>query len=705
MPYADPEKKRAWDRDYSNRKTAARQEIGPPPERANKRRYNKACRDFQFFCETYFRDKKDPDSTFYLKWSQDHIAVVEIIEGVVNNSLQFALAMPRGSGKTALFMAAMIWAIITGRRKFGVIVASTATKANDILKRIKRMLLKNELLFADFAPELHGIVAIDGEARKCSGQKINGQHTGIEWLADRIVFPACPGSKCSSAVIAVSGIEGAIEGMQHVTMSGDATIRPDIVLADDPQTRKSAKSPLQSSNRLEVLNAGIAGLGGPKKGVAILLAGTIMRPHDLMDQILDNERFPEWNGRIFKAIYDFPVNMKHWDRYYQIRITQGPDKSLDYYKKNRKDMDEGARVYWPERFSPEKGEISGLQHFMNWFYKDRSVFWSEYQNAPQLEGANIFRMAERSDVEKKCFEYREGTPQNMARWIIAGIDVQKYIMYFTVSAVSSDFTIRKIMHGTYPDQKQFFFSQTNPPIPLYQKGEDNDEKIYNALATVVDQLAKQRWVTENGKVMRTNLVTIDQGYKKGLVQRIQKSSPYPGFVMPYRGHGIMARHKPFSEYDASRNKNESGQVGIIREMCYENMKCVNGEPVILVGDANFLKTFLHERLQVENDMSGSVSFCNGPDDRITSREYNMFFIDHLYAETPLQDFHLETGRKKTIWKNDENKQNHWLDCIAANIAAAEFLGAQLGFKKAADPKHAGTASRPRFRRGFKKVKI
>jgi len=715
------ERKREWDRQYINRKTALGQEIGLPPERENIGRYEKACHDFRVFCETYFRDRDDPESTFSLDWAECHLEVMQIIREVIDGSQQFALAMPRGSGKTALFIAAVLWAILTGRRKFCIVVAATAKKAFDILKRIKRFLLFNPLLIADFSKELHGIVKLEGEARRCGGQRIDGLPTGIEWLADRIVFPTCPGSVCSGAVLAVSGMEGAIEGFQHVTMSGGSTIRPDLVLCDDPQTRKSSRSPLQSANRIEVLNAGIAGLGGPKKGVAILLAGTIMRPNDLMDQILDKERYPEWNGRIFKAVHDFPDNMELWDRYYQIRAsgyglrTSGKDtesnpeaRSLNpealFYINHRAEMDAGARVYWPERFQVEKGEISGIQHFMNLFYKDRVVFWSEYQNAPQMEGAYIFRLADRKEVERKCLDVPEGVCQNTTRWVVASIDVQKYLMYFTVSAVSQDFTVRKIMHGTFPDQKQLFFSQDNPPVPLSRKGEDNDEKMYNAIVRIVNMLAERRWKTEAGRVLRTNIVTIDQGYKKGLVQRVQQSCPYPDFVIPYRGHGIMARHKPMSEYDASRNRSAAGKVGIIREMCYENTRNINGEPDILVGDVNFLKTFLHERLHVESGMSGCMAFCNGADVRVGTVGYNMFFIDHLYAEEPFEDIHLESGRRKTIWKNMERKQNHWLDCFAANLAAAELLGAQLGFKRASDTEPAVQASRARRPRGFKSVR-
>ena len=46
------------------------------------------------FCETYFPD------IFYLGWSKDHFEVIERLETAIREGGLFALAMPRGTGKT-----------------------------------------------------------------------------------------------------------------------------------------------------------------------------------------------------------------------------------------------------------------------------------------------------------------------------------------------------------------------------------------------------------------------------------------------------------------------------------------------------------------------------------------------------------------------------------------------------------------------------
>ena len=61
----------------------------------NPERKARAATDFRFFCEAYF------PFTFHLAWSPDHLKVIAKIEQAVLHGGLFAMAMPRGSGKTS----------------------------------------------------------------------------------------------------------------------------------------------------------------------------------------------------------------------------------------------------------------------------------------------------------------------------------------------------------------------------------------------------------------------------------------------------------------------------------------------------------------------------------------------------------------------------------------------------------------------------
>ncbi len=80
--------------------TKASQDITPIPEVEDRPRRRACAESFQRFCETYF------PAAFYRAWSDDHPRVIAKIEKAVREGGLFAFAVPRGSGKTSLCLAA-----------------------------------------------------------------------------------------------------------------------------------------------------------------------------------------------------------------------------------------------------------------------------------------------------------------------------------------------------------------------------------------------------------------------------------------------------------------------------------------------------------------------------------------------------------------------------------------------------------------------
>jgi len=139
------ERQRQQARESSRKRTLEGQEIAPLPAIVNPERRAEAERSFKIFCETYFPKQ------FYLQWSEDHLRVIAKLEKVVNNSEQFAVAMPRGSGKTTLCLTAVLWAILTGRHSYVLLVSKNQKpEAERSMKNIQSLLLNNPLLLEDF---------------------------------------------------------------------------------------------------------------------------------------------------------------------------------------------------------------------------------------------------------------------------------------------------------------------------------------------------------------------------------------------------------------------------------------------------------------------------------------------------------------------------------------------------------------------------
>lgn len=305
--------------------TLAGQDIAPCPPPKDLARRARADADFRFFCETYF------SQIFTLAWSDDHLRVIAMVEQVVLHHQTFAIAMPRASGKTSICMIAVIWALLTGRHPFVFLVASTAEYALGMLNNIKSHLASNELLLEDYPEAIYPIRCIEGEARRCTGQRYYGRLTHIGWKSDEIVMATIPGSRCSGAIVRVAGITGNIRGAMFVRPNGQS-VRPSLAIIDDPQTDQSARSLSQTHERLAVINGAIAGLAGPGKRVAMIMPCTVIRAGDLADQVLDRERNPLWQGERTKLIYRLPTNEKLWERYATLRaesLREGTDGKAD----------------------------------------------------------------------------------------------------------------------------------------------------------------------------------------------------------------------------------------------------------------------------------------------------------------------------------------------------------------------------------------
>ena len=228
--------------------SAAGRDIGELPAIADPNRRSRAATNFLFFCEAYF-----PQS-FHLAWSDDHRKVLRKIEQAVLHGGLFAMAMPRGSGKTTICECACIWSVLNGHREFVCLIGSDEGHAMDMLESIKTELDANELLLADYPEVCHAIQALDGIANRCNGQLYQSERTHIGWTAKYIVLPTLRPKSwsgdeslaemvrtdgralASGAIIKVAGITGRIRGMKFKRPDGKS-VRPSLVVLERHFTR------------------------------------------------------------------------------------------------------------------------------------------------------------------------------------------------------------------------------------------------------------------------------------------------------------------------------------------------------------------------------------------------------------------------------------------------------------------------------------
>lgn len=633
----------------------------PPIVNADQKLCGKS--DFRLFCESYF------PQTFHLPWSPDHLKVIARIEQAVIHGGLFAMAMPRGSGKSSICECACIWSVLYGHREFVCLIGSDEGHAMDMLESIKTELDGNELLLQDFPEVVYPIQRLDGIANRCSGQLYRGQRTHIAWTAKEIVLPTMEGSVASGAIIKVAGITGRIRGMKYKRADG-RTVRPSLVVLDDPQTDESARSLSQCATRESILAGAVLGLAGPGKKISGIMPCTVIHPGDMADNILDRDRHPEWNGERTKMVYSFPTDEKLWQRYAEIRADclrrgEGITEATDFYGQNRDAMDAGAVIAWPERHNYD--ELSAIQHAMNLKLQDEAAFFAEYQNEPLPEDVDNEGELTADQIAAKINRMKRGEVPIGANHLAMFIDVQATLLYFVVAAWEDDFTGYVIDYGTYPDQKRPYFTlrDARRTLALATKTTGLEGAIYAGLEALTREYLGREWRRDDGAMLRIERCLIDAnwGSSTDVVYQFCRQSAHAGIVMPSHGRFVGASSQPFSEY----KRRAGDRVG-------HNWRIpnVHGKRAVrhVVFDTNYWKSFVHARLAVPMGDRGCLSlFGDTP-------EHHRMLAEHLTAE-----YRVKTeGRGRTVdeWKlRPERGDNHWFDCLVGCAAAASLQGAVL----------------------------
>ncbi len=642
----------------------AGRDIGELPAVVDPERRAAAERDFRFFCRAYF------PMTFYLGWSPDHLKVIARIEQAVLHGGLFALAMPRGSGKTSIAECACLWAVLYGHREFVCLIGASEVHAVEMLDSIKMELDGNDLLEADFPEVVHPIRCLDGIANRCSGQLYKGERTHIGWTASEVVLPTMPGSRASGAIIKVAGITGRIRGMKYKRADGQ-TVRPSLVVLDDPQTDESARSLSQCATRERILAGAVLGLAGPGKKISGIMPCTVIRPGDMADSILDREKHPEWNGERTRMVYSFPTNEKLWAKYAEVRaeslrVHGDLREATAFYEANRAALDEGAEVAWPERFNHD--EASAVQHAMNLKLQDEAAFFAEYQNEPLPEkGVEDDELLTADQVAQKLNGYRCGEVPLGADHLTMFIDVQGKLLFWLVAAWADDFTGYVLDYGSYPDQKRRYFTlrDATRTLQLAAKGAGLEGAIYAGLEAVTNDLLGREWRREDGAHLKVERCLIDAnwGTSTDVVYQFCRQSAHAAVLTPSHGRFVGASSIPFSEYRRKRGD----RVGL-----NWRIPSVHGRRAIrhVLFDSNYWKSFIHARLAVAMGDRGCLSLFG------RDAEVHRLLTEHLTSE-----YRVKTeGRGRVVdeWKlRPEASENHWLDCLVGCAVAASMQGVVL----------------------------
>jgi len=648
-------------------------DIAPIPECRNPERRLECSTSFKLFCESYF------PARFYMQWSPTHIESLGLMQSaVVNGGGYYALAEPRGGGKTSRAECLALWALFYSYRRFVVCVGATAGHSVEMYKSILTEIETNPILMADFPEVCYPIQCLNGSYMRARMQHVAGQQTRLEIRADSLVFPyiedenGVPLKTAGSAIQCVS-ITGRIRGIKRTVVNTGEILRPDFVIVDDPQTDKSAKSPKQVDTRERTIMGTICGLAGPQSSITAVMPCTVIQSNDLAERFLDQERRPEWQGRRTAMMPKFPDNLDLWKEYAEIQAQSFRDgrngvDATEFYKLHRAEMDAGAEVSWNERYNP-KTELSAIQAAMNLWIKDPKAFASEYQNKPLIESnseANKIELDAKAIMNRlSMLSYR--TVPRETQYLTTGIDIQQRILYYVTCAWIEDFGGSIVDYGTFPEQPgSEYFNAQNPSIPLekvfpdYTLGPQVFAGLEQLRSVPLNRLFVRDEVGEEIKVERS-LVDANWNMVADAVYSFCKENESK--FSPSHGKGLVASSLPMESW----TKKQGEKIGDGWRIRLSTVGSGRGRHTLI--DTNFWKSRIAERLSAPKGSSNCITLYG-------SKSYHHQMIaDHLASEYSV----LTTGRGRSVneWKLKGGNENHYFDCLVMSAVAASQAGLKL----------------------------
>lgn len=185
----------------------------------------------------------------------------------VGDFSQVALGIPRGHGKTTLLKLFVLFCILFTRKKFILVISSSAALAENIVADVMDMLNENNII------RLFGDWRIGAEVTRQDLKKF--------------------GFRGRNIIIAAIGAEGSLRGLNLKNE------RPDVMLFDDIQTRECADSKIQSET-LERWLIGTAMKAKSPHGCLFIFAGNMYpTQYSILKKLKSN---PTWIKFISGAI-------------------------------------------------------------------------------------------------------------------------------------------------------------------------------------------------------------------------------------------------------------------------------------------------------------------------------------------------------------------------------------------------------------------
>ena len=587
-------------------------------------------------------------------FSADHKRALKKIEAAIRRGGLFALAMPRGHGKSTILKWTALFVLLSGLRKYMVVVAATAELAQAFVEFIRQQIIESDLLHEFYPHVTEYARKTDGKAIKAKYQlRADGKTSGIQWSKTTIVFPEVMNPKSgkpyisNGAILEAHGLTGAIRGKWRDTKTGKV-MRPDFVLLDDPQTRESAESVSQCAMRERIITGDVLGLAGPKKKIAAVMPCTVIQKGDLASRFLDHNVHPEWQGELMQMVTTWPLEQEGLWREYadlfreEVSAGRGIAKATEFYRARRARMDEGSEVNWDSRV--RDGEISALQTAENLLLEMGAQFWAEMQNEPQDVDSGQYALTVES-VMSHAVGLDPLVLPDTAGIFVGHCDINRSGLHWCLAGFGQDMTGHCPAYGRWPEGHGELWPQNAPELARKQA-------IYHGLMELCRRLAVMT-VQRQGRAVRLGMLLVDRGYEPDVVHKFAAAAVYPFRVLPARGFSA-GKYFPRKSY----------VVGRTMEGCHLS----NGDSGQFVAfNADLWRETAQRAFLADPGAPGGFTLFKA------AEGYHRRFAEHVTAEK-LKNKYETDGGTRWEWAHRPGSEWDWGDALTGCYVAAAMGG-------------------------------
>lgn len=379
----------------------------------------------------------------------------EIIAGAVKaheTDGRFVVAGERGIGKSAILWGLVLYFALTQKRRFPACVPWADKALKRAFRFWKNALCFNERLLADYPEFCQPFAHSKGIAQRvpnvwwidtaalCGAQLTVGE--GMIVLPDGL------------GVLGGSTINGNIRGLNHPQADG-SVLRPDMVLLDDVQDRKVARSTTMIRETIDIIDGDVAGCGQSGRDMPMLMACNCICVDDVSHHYLTTE---SWQSLKVPCIMRWPAD---WDAEQSIsrqlwsdlneKLLSGDDPQ-GFYRKHRKEIVNGMQLSAPAVFKGAKNCPDAFFGVIRMYYKmGDEAFMAERQQSPlnRIEQAGEYTLTAEVIIARTTQRKAHARP-DWATTIIASTDLNpSYAASTVVLALSEDQTAAVLWYGLH----------------------------------------------------------------------------------------------------------------------------------------------------------------------------------------------------------------------------------------------------------------